>query len=67
MKYLDLQAKKPAAVDRVKSAPPIRPAARPGAGTREGQVRRDADQRFRQSPSIKAALDTGVLDGVFGD
>lgn len=66
MKYLDLQAKKPAAVDRVKSAPPIRPAARPGAGTREGQVRRDADQRFRQNPDIKSALATGVLDDVFG-
>lgn len=66
MAYRKLQATKPQTVERLKSAPPIRPQARPAAGTRQGQAKREATERFVREPSIKNALQTGVLDSIFG-
>lgn len=57
MAFRKLQSAKPAAVEKARTAPPIRPATRP-PGTRDGDGRRAAIERFHRDPSIKNAAAT---------
>lgn len=62
--YRKLQAAKPQTVERIKAAPPIQPAARPGAGTRQGQAKREANRQFLENPTIDTLIGTGVFDSL---
>lgn len=65
MKWRDLQDKKPAAVERAKTAPPIRPAARQAAGTRSAEAVGAARARLEREGSIEAAaalVDDSLFD-----
>ncbi|TXN38510.1 hypothetical protein [Methylobacterium sp. WL7] len=57
MAFRKLQSAKPAAVEKAKAAPPIRPATRP-PGTRDEGGRRAALERFHRDPSIQNAAAT---------
>ncbi len=61
----EVRTKRPQTTERLRAAPPIRPQARPEAGTRNGQARREANEQFAKNPTMKNALATGVLDDVF--
>lgn len=63
--YRKLQAAKPEAMEKVRSAPPIRPAVRQGAGTRQGQANRQAQDAFRRNPTIDGAV-ASLPDSMFG-
>lgn len=63
--YRKLQAAKPEAMEKVRNAPPIRPAVRQGAGTRQGQANRQAQDAFRRNPTIDGAV-ASLPDSMFG-
>lgn len=54
-RWRDLQARKPAAVERAKAAPPIRAAARQAPGTRSADAVAAARSRLEREGSIEAA------------
>ncbi len=56
--YRKLQAAKPAALEKVKAAPPIRPAVRQTAGTRNGDQQKRAMDRLRREGTVEAAAET---------
>lgn len=64
IKYLDLQAAKPAVEERIKAAPPIRAAVRQAPGTRNGEAQKRAMDRLRREGTIEAAAAT-LPDNLF--
>lgn len=56
--YRKLQAAKPAVVKQAQAAPPIRPAARQGSGTRAADPNRSAQEAFRRNPTARTAAAT---------
>lgn len=62
--YRKLQAAKPAAMEKVKAAPPIRPAVRQAPGTRSGDQQKRAMDRLRREGSVEAAVAT-LDDSLF--
>lgn len=56
--YRKLQAAKPAVQKQVQAAPPIRPAARQGSGTRAADPNRSAQEAFKRNPTARTAAAT---------